>query len=402
LATAPSLFYHQVRAALMYPARDENMEPLRRQEGFTAALERVRAWPWRDSDFYRRLTADMLRHLAAKGRIAEARTLRDQIDLRIGEQQGNVTALVLLAESEDQLVREIVARPEGGQRFINLLSIPALTRLAGREDLPAPVRARFARTAWSRLYALQRPIPRPLDTLMRRLNPEITAGWTSRPGARPDDRPLLLDVLRSPGLNIVITEHQRGGNDGMGYSDPPSLTSIDTFEHSDNNWWCAWQPDRHRVTASAIMYGSFFRPDDDWNAMAAAGASSALGPLLRASWLWQAQDNGEQNALSEIASAPKMLAERAIAWRGRGNGVGQDEALALAIRATRYGCQRQGGHGEYSHAAWDLLHSRFPESDAARRTRWWFDCDHFSGGCSTRRPDDEPDWERWASWGYYY
>lgn len=402
LAAAPRLFYHQVRAALMYPVRDAEMAPLARQEGYPAALERVRSWPWRDSAYYRTLVADMLRYLVAGGRVADARTLRDQIDLRAGEQQGNMTALVLLAESEDQLVHEIVARPDGGQRMINLLPIAVLARLAGREELPAPVRARFARTAWTRLYALQRPIPRPLDTLMRRLNPEITGGWTSRAGAGPDDRPLLLDMLRSPGMNIVITDHQRGSNDNMGYSDLPTLTSIDTFEHSDNNWWCAWQPDRHRITASAIMYGAFFRPEGDWIPMAAAGATSALGPLLRVSWLWQAQDHEEQATLAEVQSAPRLLAERAIAWRGHGNGAGQDEALALAIRATRYGCQRQGGHGQYSHAAWDLLHTRFPTSDAARRTRWWFDCAHFSGGCAALRPDDVPDWERWAGWSYNY
>jgi len=214
-----------------------------------------------------------------------------------------------------------------------------------------------------------------------------------RPGARPTDRRLLLDVLRSPGLNILITDHQRGSGNSMGYSDEPGFTAIDTFEHSDNNWWCAWQLDRHRLNASARMYGAFFQPWDHWDPLAAAGADAALGPLLRASWLWRSQDADEQQTLAQIPSAPRLLAERAIAWRGPGPSAGQDEALALAVRATRYGCQRQGGHGEYSHAAHALLHARFPDSDAARRTRWWFDCAHFSRGC---RQEEESEWERWA------
>ena len=131
-----------------------------------------------------------------------------------------------------------------------------------------------------------------------------------------------------------------------------------------------------------------------------------FGPLLRGGWLWQTQDEAEQEALSEIASAPRLLAERAIAWRGGGwlarRSPGQDEALALAVRATRYGCQRQGGHGEYSRAAFALLHRRFADSAAARRTPYWFDCSHFSGGCAGRQEEIEPDWERWASRRWYY
>ena len=62
----------------------------------------------------------------------------------------------------------------------------------------------------------------------------------------------------------------------------------------------------------------------------------------------------------------------------------------MAVRSTRYGCQMNGGHGAYSKAAWDLLHRKFPDSPAARRTRWWFDCRHFTYGCTDSRKDDQP------------
>lgn len=402
LAALATLFYHRTRAALMYPAVGEYYQPLAKQTGFTEALARVETWPWKDSVHYRKLVSDMLAFLVAEGRLAEARTLRDRLDPR-GDGFDTRIALLLLAEDEDRLAAEIAAAPDSGQELVNLMSGAALARLAAREDLPRAVRARFARTAWARLYALERPVPRALDRLMRRLNPEITGGWASRPGARRGDRRLLLDVLRSPGLNIVIAPHQRGEpGSGYGYADEAGLTAIDTFEHSDNNWWCAWQPDRHRLTASTIMYEAFLAPERDREELAAAGAIEALGPLLRESWLWRSRDPAEQAALAGIRSAPQMLAERAIAWRGGGRVPGQDEALALAVRATRYGCQRQGGHGAWSSAAWHLLRERFPASAAAARTRWWFDCSHFTGGCDRRRQEEATTWRRWTGRRYWY
>lgn len=404
LAALAGLFYHQIRAAIMYPQIGEDYEPAADQQGFEQALARLEAWPWKQTSHFRDLVSSALAYLAAEGRIAEARMLRDRLRPRGEEYYPTPLPLLLLAENEDQLAAEIAAAPGRGQNLINLMSADALARLAAREDLPPEARARFTRTAWARLYALERPIPRGLDALMRRLNPEVTAGWTSGIGARPSDRRLLLDVLRSPALNVLITPHQRGRADSsLGYSESPGLTGMDTFQHSDNNWWCAWQPERHRLTPSAMMYRIFFAPEEDGEELAAAGASAALRPLLSGSWLWQAQDLEEQAALAAIRSAPQLLAERAIAWRGRGlfggRAAGQDEALALAVRATRYGCQRQGGHGAWSRAAWELLRQRFPQSDAAARTRWWFDCSHFTGGCDRRRQEEAVTWRRWTG-GY--
>ena len=412
LAAVAPLFYHRVRTALMYPVLDDNYRPAPRQDGFPNALARLGSWPWRDGRHYRELVSDMLQYLIAVGRIGEARELRDRIGPRGEGYETATSALLLLAEDEDRFSAEIAAAPDAGQALLNQLSVPALARLAARTDLPAIARARFARVAWTRLYALQRPIPAALDRLMRGLNPEIASNWSSRPGARPGDRRLLLDVLRSPGLNILITASQRQPADPARdyHPDNPGLTGIDVWLHSDNNWWCAWQIVRHRVTASAVMYDAFFAPDSegyrDRDPLAVAGAQQALVPLLGASWLWRARVEAEQAALAEISCAPRLLAERAVAWRGGGlfggRLSGQDEALALAVRATRYGCQRQGGHAAYSRAAFTLLHARFPAGDAARRTPYWFDCSHFSGGCAGGAyPGGEPGWDRWTRrWTY--
>jgi hypothetical protein len=396
LAAVAPAFYHQVRRALTDAPRRY------RRRRFAEALRRIDAWPWRDTAFYRELVGDMIQYLAATGRIAEARRLRGRARPPGDEWDRSAPSLrVLLAEDEDAFVRAVAAAPAAGLEFMNLLPARRLARLAERTELPARTRARFARVAWTRLYALGRPIPPRLDATMRRLNPEITASWTSRPGGS-DARALLLDVLRSPGLNILIHENQRRHAEEPEFGwRGTGLVEIDTFEHSDNNWWCAWQPARqHRLAASALADALI--EDRGWDrdtAPAPVLDAARLAPLLRASWVWQAQDPEEQAALSAIESAPQRLAEGALAWRGEGVAEGQEEALALAVRATRYGCQRQGGHGRWSRAAHALLHSRFAGGPWARRTRWWFDCAHFSSGHGCRAfirdPDPEP-WTRWA------
>ena len=68
----------------------------------------------------------------------------------------------------------------------------------------------------------------------------------------------------------------------------------------------------------------------------------------------------EIKALSEMPSAPKRLTNVAIAWGKASAGKdGAPEALALAVRTTRYGCNWHGPHRVYSRAAHDLLHKKF-------------------------------------------
>ncbi|HEX8625739.1 MAG TPA: hypothetical protein VF782_11765 [Allosphingosinicella sp.] len=393
LAALPALFYHRVRDGLMSDRPTEN--PGARVE---EVLSRLKSWPWQDSRHYRATVAASLRYLIASGRIRDARKLRDGLVLKDEYGSHYDLPLLLLAEDEDRFVRQMAVADVSFERpvLFNLLSTEALTRLAGRGDVPAEERARFARVAWSRLYAMGRPIPAGLDRLMRRLNPEITAAWISRPGrgARPSDRRLLLDVLRSPALNIVMADHQRAP---QAADREAGFNRIDTHQHSDNNWWCAWQVRRHDGNLDELLYGQFYGPHEGYfradreDPLAIAGARTTLGPLLDSSYLWNARGTAEQQKLSKIDCAPKLLSERAIAWKGKGLD-GQDEALALAVRATRYGCQRQGGHGAYSKAAFALLHKRFPQSAAAKRTRYWFDCAHFSAGCpaATSPSEDGP------------
>jgi hypothetical protein len=387
LAALPLDFYHQVRTALM------DATPAQRPSRLKLVIARMRAFPYKSSQAYGSLAHDALQYLIATGDLRGARRFRDALGLehfdRAGADFQIRPLLVTLAESQDRLAT--MMKQDGYLPWpeFNALSIDALWSLAGRTDLPAAQRAAFARTAWTRTYALGRSVSPAHDGLMRTLNPEITAGWRTQAGAAANPRApkLAMDVLAAPAMNILITESTRVLGGG-GYGDGASLTGIDHFEHSDQNWWCEWEPERHRdrldAELSTLAFGGAFYgwfPDRKYSAR----LRLKLRPLQRSSYLLTHQGPAEQRALSRIDSGPKQLSERVIAWTqdpaSAADGADQAEALARAVASTRWGCQRQGGHGVYSHAAFNLLRARFPTSDASKRTKYWFDCSHFSGGC---------------------
>ena len=369
-ALVPRLLKHQVDSAL---GRWSS-----RESGKRDVINELAVYPYPESDHFGIIANIALRDLMVLGDVTAARELRDRVISRATDTTRiNGTLVLLLAEDDDQIASAISKYQLESSPLLNLLPANRLGLLAANPRLSADDRARFARAAWTRLYALKRPIPRDLDVLMRSLNPKITSGWESHIGARRGDRTLLLDILRSPAMNILATS--RTGNGWSGESTPE--TAIDVYLHSTNNWWCALDPVHADSAADTEIEQSF---DSDVK-------RSDLEQMLHASALWMAFNPAEATALGKIDSAPKQLSEEAIEWAQRssffGRKRGEDESLALAIRTTRYGCQMQGGHGVYSRRAFELLHSKFPDSDAAKRTKYWFDCSHFTYGCDVLKTD---------------
>lgn len=194
------------------------------------------------------------------GRISEARRWRDAT--AAGLDHAPHQLLLLLAEDEDHLAALLREEGDyyfydGATRFLNLLSSEALWRLAARSDVAHNRRALFARVVWTRSYARALPTSGEHDSLVRTLNPELTAQWVSPAGRQveADGCRVLLDVLSSPALNILITPHNRRSQ--VGSDDEPGLTRIDTFQHSDNNWWCSWQLERHDENAEEVLLANF-------------------------------------------------------------------------------------------------------------------------------------------------
>jgi hypothetical protein len=314
-------------------------------------------------------------------RVAAARRLRDLLkmdeDAPVGA--GNVwdvDALIVLAEDENHLVKVATRSLYYDRTFFNSLSTVELWRLAGCGEFKRGERAMFARSAWSREYALGRTVSGEHDKLMRDLNPEITKSWRSPAGhdVTPDDHRVLADVLASPGMNMVMDSFSRMP-DGDG-ENKGQLTGVDHYNHNDNNWWCGWETKLRDKQVQDLLQETFSgypqRDKPDYY----AAIAKQLQPALRASFVSRMRDQSELAALSRVDCAPRLLGLRTIAWVKHpgwfDSGEAQAEALANVVLASRYGCNRQGSHRDYSQKAFSLLHVKFGETAAAKRTRYWF------------------------------
>ncbi|HLY65273.1 MAG TPA: hypothetical protein VKU60_07055, partial [Chloroflexota bacterium] len=161
--------------------------------------------------------------------------------------------------------------------------------------------------------------------------------------------------------------------------DRPGLLKLDLLNHDDDNWWCRWKGGRNARELQEQLRSAFFGELlPEMGSEEAYRLRDQLRPAIAASYAFASQDSTEASALSSIDCAPKLLTERTLQWVRHpgllGGRDGQAEALGLAVRSTRYGCDSDGQHGVYSKAAWQELHERFPQSEWARKTRYWFNC----------------------------
>jgi tetratricopeptide (TPR) repeat protein len=171
---------------------------------------------------------------------------------------------------------------------------------------------------------------------------------------------------------------------------PIDILVTDPFEPSDGNWWCT--PDVDETisgdrtdlirTIEADIDAAEPKPaagDDATEDSQAQRDSRATRyaadiPLLRIG------DGKELQALAEAGSSARRFAEDAVAWgqeRGWidswfGSDADLPETLHLAVQATRIGCRSPEDNSPWSRAAFKLLHRRYPNSDWAKRTPYWY------------------------------
>ncbi|MGB6759555.1 MAG: hypothetical protein WBE82_16915 [Xanthobacteraceae bacterium] len=157
------------------------MDRIDRNANFEIALQRLEGFPYKATLAYGHAIDDSLKYLITEGRLAEARQMRDALEVdRPEDAMSNTSsagALLVLAEDEDHLVHVLASGFHYPREYLNHLSIAELWRLADRSDPNRGDRALLVRAAWSREYAMGRTIRRQHDLLLRDIAPEITATW---------------------------------------------------------------------------------------------------------------------------------------------------------------------------------------------------------------------------------
>jgi hypothetical protein len=288
--------------------------------------------------------------------------------------------------------------PDGLAAALDLQPADRLVQLARLPGLATSWRRPILGAAWIRYYMLGRDADfRDLFPDIRAAFPETVAdldeidhAWTPWTRRRLITRMLLRLPGLSPRVLWVRGDFIRARMFGAA---PSGMFGIDSYNPNDGNWWCPVNPARARLDAFAALFSDLAR---DWYLdLSNFSTLEARVPLpdgaptddaLSASWLaWypltKDANYAELDRLAKAGSGPFRLTSDAVGWAANSNvltrWLGFDrylpETLALAVRSTRYGCRMAEPLGPTSRSAWEALHKLFPQSEWARRTRWWFD-----------------------------
>ncbi|PZP39311.1 MAG: hypothetical protein DI585_04530 [Pseudomonas fluorescens] len=193
-----------------------------------------------------------------------------------------------------------------------------------------------------------------------------------------DDIDRLKYVLEQPRMRPMAAYK----NDGWERLASADSKELDTYNHNDNNWWCSYKPDANQQALNNewarvpdVLNGRYYRQAEVPTKFAAARQTAfAAHPIT------QLVDEQEQQQIAAIPQAPEYLTKRVLSTNNKKSFWGfwsstdkrLPEMLHLAVRTTRYGCNREGSHQSYSFDAFRALHKNYPESIWAQATPYWF------------------------------
>ena len=269
--------------------------------------------------------------------------------------------------------------------------VRTMLKLARDPATPSPARRALVGAAWVRLFALERTnewwvlLPE-LGKAFPELAADIDA-LSRTQGAENRRYRAALMLLANPGIGILPSRlHEFASYYNSARPDPRPLTQVDSHNPSDGNWWCALGPEYLKRELVVEMYlgptssaergryvWAFDRSTDFY--------TNTADQLLARHPLLTGISHDELQQLGQIPSGVAQLATIVFAResaRFRSNASKEDrelmaKALHDIVRATRYGCRRQGSMAALSREAYRRLHHGYADSSWAKRTRYWYD-----------------------------
>ena len=363
-------------------------------QNFEEAYAGLEAFPAKNSKAYARAVVALGKYLVGFGMLEEGRRYRDRLltpafisGLEAADKDVAGQLAMWLAEDDAHWLAELATQSRKTDlAVLNFLPAKQLRAMSQDEQtFSAAERALLSRAAWTRVYARGGLPEAQFTEELFALNPEMKAIAEKTAADYPKasrEQIRLLTILRTPRYNILL--NGPGGWEPLSMTDPGAVGAIDSFDHNDKNWWCPFEPDRNLLALRTEFDGVSGNGTAEWdkNTLAAvidpttkAQLDAKREAVLKTNPAIRDIGWKEISSLSRMPSAPKRLSDRAIAWGKRSKGDdGAPEALALAVKATRYGCDWHGGHGVYSKAAQELLQKKFAGTTWAAQTPYWFDC----------------------------
>jgi hypothetical protein len=223
------------------------------------------------------------------------------------------------------------------------------------------LRLRVAIAAWSRAVLLDRDDEgRRAAAVLRDLAPHVARDvdrYLNAPTSEDRHRAAILLLLRTPGMHRDV----RGLDHNETVDD---IEPLRTFAQFGGNWWCGL-PERDR-----------------FNAPVGSPSSELIRLLYPAgrvpypSFITDSErevTERELDTLKTTGPARSYLAREALTWaRERPDDPDVPEALARAVRGWRFANCYDDADWRMVERAFTTLHRRYPQSEWAKRTKYWY------------------------------
>jgi hypothetical protein len=247
--------------------------------------------------------------------------------------------------------QQAARRPFGfDQDSVDILNRQApldlLVQAASDPSLPANLREYIVLAAWTRSVALEDAAS------AAKLAPQLPAPLLKTAGTSIGF-PASLAILRSPGLRPYLE---------------PGVSRLGSFSDLDNyrdNWWTSNWTDPSQ-------------PQEDSRTPA-----KVIAPVAFLTAQQRTTGEAQYKALIAQPAGPILIGQRVIDYaKDHANDPAVPEALALTVRATRYGASdwrdqasekaSQKATTAVSKAAFQLLHTRYPKSPWTAKTPYYY------------------------------
>ena len=364
---------------------------------FDQAYDELAKLPLKGSSFYQYNVVQKLgQYLVGQGMAAEGRKMRDKlltpaymsalpVSMSPGVTDGFANFLGWVAEDEAHWKAALATNSQKtANPILNFLPAKALWALADDPMFSGEQKALLTRVAWTRGFA-RGGTPSASDTdKLYAANPKLKESAdkiaAEFPKLRPERQRLLM-VLRNPRLGILVNAPELWST----LENVDDWTDVSSGDHNDRNWWCPLETDRQLASLRTDLKnnaGMIDSGDYSYRGLAAVydqklrdNLTPKMDGLLKQHPMVKAVNWKEVAALASMPSAPRLLSQSAIRWGKASRGDdGAPEALALAVKTTRYGCNWHGRHRAYSETAQQLLKAKFGSTVWAAQTPYWFDC----------------------------
>jgi hypothetical protein len=251
-------------------------------------------------------------------------------------------------EKPKKTARNKLSWDDDTTRVLNeALPLAVLKEAATNTTLATHLRRELALAAWVRAALLDDDATATeLTPVVATLAPELKElldAYLAAPDKPAKKFAAIYLILKYPGTRPSVD---------AGTGRTVTLDKIDDYR---DNWWCE--------------YGRKVDPDNPPIKRVVEGAVASPAFL---SATQKAAASTEWKRLVALGTAPNYLCVQSIKWANlKPDDPRPPEALHLAVRATRYGCTNEQT-GALSKQAYDLLHRKYPKSEWAQKTKYWF------------------------------